>query len=46
MERRKLYFIIIVGIIIGIVLSGITASAIADFKIDSKNVYYNDNSNC
>ena len=45
MERRKLYFIIIVGIIIGIVLSGITASAIADFKIDSKNVYYNDNSN-
>ncbi len=36
---------IVIGIIIGIVLSGITASAIADFKIDSKDVYYKDNSN-
>ena len=35
---------IIIGVIIGIILSGITASAVADFKIDSKDVFYKDNS--
>ena len=35
---------IVIGVIIGIILSGITASAVADFKIDSRNVFYKDNS--
>ena len=35
---------IIVGIVIGIILSSITAYAIAIETIDSKNVYYKDNS--
>ena len=35
---------IVIGVIIGIILSGITESAVADFKIDSRNVFYKDNS--
>ena len=45
MERRKLYFIIIVGIIIGIIISIGTSYVLAESLIDSQDVYYKDNSN-